>query len=96
MMNPKQRQQILNLSSDLRRIAWWAADIKNDRSYLIERFLRLVKPEKRKIDNLLIEKIINDRIFNDWNRVKTENKAKLIWAEELLTASLRLNHLASS
>ncbi|MBI5465122.1 hypothetical protein HY946_00750 [Candidatus Gottesmanbacteria bacterium] len=91
-MNLKQKQQILNLSSDLRRIAWWAADKENDRSHLIKKFLGLVKVGE--IKNREVEKILNDINLDNWKKARENLKNKMVWAEEVLTISLRLKHLA--
>lgn len=93
-MDLKQKQQILNLSSDLRRIAWWAVDKESDRSQLIEKFLKLVKV--RKIKNHQIEKIFDDINLDNWKEAKKNLRDRMVWAEEVLTTSLRLKHLALS
>lgn len=95
-MDSKTRQQILSLSSDLRRIAWWAVDSKLERKHLIEKFLKLVKHGKEKIADRKIKEIIGAALLKDWEEVKAGIKDKRIWAEGVLTASLRLKHLAET
>lgn len=94
-MESKTKQQILNLSSDLRRIAWWACDRKTKRDILIERFLSLTKRQKRILrrENKKIDEIVKREIFDEWPKIKIAKKKRLVWAEEVLTASLRLKHL---
>lgn len=90
-MNTKQ-QQILNLASDLRRIAWWACDQKNDRNNLIEKFLNLCKKQISELNDLRLQKIINRKMITDWQSTKKEARHNRQWAEAILTASLRLKH----
>lgn len=97
-MESKTKQQILNLSSDLRRISWWACDKENKRDRLIEKFLNLAKRQRQILGrkNKKLDKIIREEIFNVWSKAKHSKKERIIWAEEVLTASLRLKHLATS
>lgn len=97
-MKSKTKQQILDLSSDLRRISWWACDRKAMRDALIERFLALVKKQKETLGrkNKKVDSIVSKELFDRWPEVKISNKDKLIWAEGILTASLRLKHLAEA
>lgn len=90
-MNTKQ-QQILNLASDLRRIAWWACDQKNDRTNLIEKFLNLCKKQIAELNDRGLQKIINKKIITDWQSVNNVKGLNRQWAEAILTASLRLKH----
>lgn len=94
-MGSKTRQQILNLSSDLRRIAWWACDRETKRDILIEKFLNLAKRQRQTLrrENEKIDKIVKKEIFDEWPKIKIAKKERLVWAEEVLTASLRLKHL---
>lgn len=97
-MESKTRQQILNLSSDLRRISWWACDKENRRDRLIEKFLNLAKKQGQTLrkENKKLDDIIKEKLFGNWSKVKFLEKERIIWAEEMLTASLRLKHLAAS
>jgi hypothetical protein len=92
------QQTILNLASDLRRISWWACDEKSSREALIESFLDLANKAKRTMEkeNEKAAEIVERRIFRDWPKVKSDPKARLIWAEGVLTASLRLKHFFKS
>lgn len=95
-MESKTREKILNLSSDLRRISWWACDRKAERDDLIERFLILAKKQKQTLGKGKVEEIVKEEIFAKWPKAKTNKKDKLLWAEEVLTVSLRLKHLAKT
>jgi hypothetical protein len=97
-MGSKTKQQILNLSSDLRRLSWWACDEKNRRDALIEKFLELAKKNSQVLrkENKKVDKIIRKEVFAQWQRDKFNKKARLIWAEKILTASLRLKHLVEA
>lgn len=93
-MKDKTKQQILNLSSDLRKISWWACDRKNKRDILIERFLSLAKKQRELLGkkNKKLAEIVKGEILDGWPKAKTNEKERLIWAEEILTASLRLKY----
>lgn len=97
-MESKTKRQILNLSSDLRRISWWACDRKNRRDVLIEKFLNLAKRQKQTLvkENEKVDKIVRKEMFDEWPRAKIAKKDRLVWAEGVLTASLRLKHLAEA
>jgi len=90
-------QTILNLASDLRRISWWACDKRTPRDALIDKFLSLAEKAKQNLEreDRKAAEIVERRIFIDWPKVKSDTKARLIWAEEVLTASLRLKHFSS-
>ena len=98
LLHNKTKQQILNLSSDLRRISWWACDRETRRDILIEKFLNLAKKQGQTLrkKNKKLNEIIKEEIFDEWPKVKFLEKERIIWAEELLTASLRLKHLVAS
>ncbi|MFZ5366466.1 MAG: hypothetical protein ACOZBZ_04245 [Patescibacteria group bacterium] len=96
-MKSKTKQQILNLSADLRRISWWACDRKTKRDALIERFLNLTKKQKQILEreNSKVGEIVERKMLADWPKVKGAKKDRLVWAEETLTSSLRLKHLVT-
>ncbi len=97
-MESKTKQKILNLAADLRRISWWACDRKNKRDVLIEKFLKLAKEDKKALSGVdkKIDEIVEERLFTKWPKAKIDPKKRLIWAEETLTASLRLQNLAGT
>lgn len=82
-------QKLLNIVTDLRRVSLWLCDNDNRRQDLIMRFLDSIRNDMKDC-NSEIKNIITPSFPQKfhWNNQQWKKE----WAENLLTASLRLQH----
>lgn len=82
-------QKLLNVVSDLRRVSLWLCDDHNKRKDLVMRFLDNITTDIKNYDTEIKNIIVPNlpQKFH-WNNQQWKRKC----AENLLTASLRLQH----